>query len=77
MHEVKIKEIKKFSTKKRTDQQIIKDEAPTKEKFKLSHFQLWAMADISENRSMVQGKMKREIEEIRRSRAAEVNKQRV
>lgn len=34
MHEVKIKEIKKFSTKKRTDQQIIKDEAPTKEKFK-------------------------------------------
>lgn len=33
--------------------------------------------DKSENRSMVQGKVKREIEEIRRSRAAEVSKQRV
>lgn len=43
----------------------------------VSHFQLWAMADKSENRSMVQGKVKREIEEIRRSRAAEVSKQRV
>lgn len=43
----------------------------------VSHFQLWAMADISENRSIVQGKVKREIEEIRRSRAAEVSKQRV
>lgn len=43
----------------------------------VSHFQLWAMADKSENRSMVQGEVKRKVKEIIRSRTAEVSKQSV
>lgn len=42
---------------------------------RVSHFQLWAMADKSENRSMVQGEVKRKVKEIIRSRTAEVSKQ--